>query len=95
VHTDALGNFIVQLQVPKLTTETYTIEDATYAAYQSLAATVTVKPIDFSWTYALAEIAIGLVALIAGLLVTVYYFLYKRRPATTTATASTPTEAPK
>ena len=69
--------------------------DATYAAYQSLSATVTVKPIDFSWTYALTGIAIGLIALIVGLLVTVYYFLYKRRPATTTATASTPTEAPK
>jgi hypothetical protein len=59
--------------------------DATYAAYQSLAATVTVKPVDITWTYAVAGIAIGLIALIVGLLVIVYYFLYKRKPAATTA----------
>jgi len=67
--------------------------DATYAAYQSLAATVTVKPIDFSWTYALTGIAIGLVALIVGLLVTVYYFLHRRRPVETTTANSTPATA--
>jgi hypothetical protein len=54
--------------------------DATYAAYQSLAATVTVKPVDITWTYAVAGIAIGAIALIVGLLVTVWYFLYKRKP---------------
>jgi hypothetical protein len=70
--------------------------DATYAAYQSLAATVTVKPIDFSWTYALTGIAIGLVALVVGLLVTVYYFLYKRKSAATPeASAPTATATPK
>jgi hypothetical protein len=67
--------------------------DATYAAYQSLAATVTVKPVDISWTYAVAGIAIGSIALIVGLLVTVWYFLYKRKPrapAASTPTAPTP-----
>jgi hypothetical protein len=54
--------------------------DATYASYQSLAATVTVKTVDITWTYAVAGIAIGAIALIVGLLVTVWYFLFKRKP---------------
>jgi hypothetical protein len=63
--------------------------DATYAAYNSLAATVTVKPVDITWTYAVAGIAIGSIALIVGLLVTIWYFLYKRKPRAPAAPAPT------
>jgi uncharacterized membrane protein len=69
--------------------------DATYAAYQSLAATVTVKPIDFSWTYAVTGITIGLIALIVGLLATVYYFVHRKKPAPKAEPAPTETTAPK
>lgn len=72
--------------------------DTTYAAYQSLAATVTVKPVDFSWTYAVTGVAIALIALIFGLLVTTYYIVHKRKPTATAepaTTATTETTTPK
>ena len=52
--------------------------DATFAGYTSLAATVTVKPIDMSWAYALTGLIIGIIALILGLTITLYH-MRKRR----------------
>jgi hypothetical protein len=54
--------------------------NAVYAAYTSLAATVTVKPIDVSWAYTLTGLIIGIVALVLGLTITLHY-MRKRRDA--------------
>lgn len=54
--------------------------DSTFAAYTSLAATATVKPFDISWTYAVAGLVIGAIALVAGL-IALYYFSRKKRVA--------------
>jgi len=71
--------------------------DTVYAPYSSLVATVTVKPVDFSWAYALAGVGIGIVALVLGLIITLYYFMRKKRVAPPTApppTAAAPAGAP-
>jgi hypothetical protein len=54
--------------------------DAVYAGYTSLGATVTVKPVDMSGTYALTGLIVGIVALVLGLILTLY-FIRKRRVA--------------
>jgi len=59
--------------------------DTTFAAYTSLAATVTVKPIDFSWVYPTVALAIGLIALGTGLF-TLYYYLFRKKRAAVTPT---------
>jgi hypothetical protein len=63
--------------------------DATYAEFTSLAATVTVKPVDISWAYALTGLTIGLIALVVGVLVIVYYFIHRRRPTAAATTTTT------
>jgi hypothetical protein len=72
--------------------------NATYTAYTSLAATVTAKPIDMSWAYALTGLGIGIAALALGLIITLYYFMRRRRAAaaekaTAPTTPTTPTAA--
>jgi len=69
--------------------------DTVYAAYTSPAETVTVKPIDISWTYALTGLGIGIAALVLGLIITLYYFMRKRRVAPSTAAPPTAQTAPK
>ncbi len=56
-----------------------------YAAYTSLAATVTVKPVDVSGIYMLTGLGIGIAALALAIVITVYYFMHKRKATKPTA----------
>jgi hypothetical protein len=58
--------------------------DTTFAAYTSLAAAVTVKPIDFSWVYPTVALAIGLIALGTGIF-TLYRYLFRKKRIATAA----------
>jgi len=55
--------------------------NAVFAAYTSLAASATAKPIDISWAYAVTGLGIGIAALVLGLIITLYYFMRRRKVA--------------
>jgi len=52
--------------------------NAVYSEYASTAADVTAKPVDMSWAYALTGLAIGIVALVFGIIIILYYMRKKR-----------------
>jgi len=60
-----------------------------YAGYTSLAATVTVKPVDMSGTYMLTGLVTGIVALVLGIVTVGYYFTRGRKGKDTPPTKPT------
>jgi len=53
--------------------------DTVYAEYRSLASTAMVSPVDTSWMYTLTALGIGLAALMLGVIITISYFMHKKR----------------